>query len=34
MFNEVDRLEDCKNKKERQKIREFILSAYQKLILD
>lgn len=34
MFNEVNRLEDCKNKKERQRIRDFILSAYQKLILD
>lgn len=31
MFNEVNRLEDCKNKKERQRIRDFILSAYRDL---
>lgn len=31
IFNEVNRLEDCKNKKERQRIRDFILSAYRDL---
>ena len=31
IFNEVNRLENCKNKKERQRIRDFILSAYQDL---
>lgn len=32
MLNEVNRLEKCRNKKERQSIRNFIISAYQTLI--
>lgn len=34
MFNEVNRLDNCRNKKERQSIRNFIISAYQKLKAD
>lgn len=34
MVNEVNRLEKCRNKKERQSIRNFIILAYQKLKTD
>ncbi|WP_443716564.1 hypothetical protein [Ruminococcus sp.] len=34
MLNEVNRLEKCRNKKERQSIRNFIISAYQTLKTD
>lgn len=31
IFNEVDRLKNCNNKKERQEIRNFILTSYRAL---
>lgn len=34
IVNEVNRLEKCRNKKERQIIRNFIISAYQTLKAD
>lgn len=34
MLNEVNRLGKCRNKKERQSIRNFIISAYQTLKTD
>ena len=34
MLNEVNRLEKCRNKKERQSIRNFIISDYQTLKTD
>lgn len=34
MLIEVNRFGDCKNRKERQRIRDFIISTYQKLKAD
>lgn len=31
IFNEVERLKNCRSKKERQNIRSFILASYQEL---